>query len=247
MIKVRDLHKSFNNHAVLNGVNLELLDGEVLSIIGKSGTGKSVLIKSILGLIEPDSGSVEVDGMEVVGMSEDQFNAKVRNNISIVFQEGALWDSMNVGENIELALQIKKHLDPEEREEIVIDSLRKVGLENIRYVYPEELSGGMMKRVAIARAIATRPKYLFYDEPTTGLDPVLSNVINNLIKKLNAELGITTLIISHDIKGVETVSDRVAMLYEGKVVHTCNAKEMWQQENKIFNDFIRGRMGINEY
>jgi phospholipid/cholesterol/gamma-HCH transport system ATP-binding protein len=247
MIEIKDLHKSFNSHHVLDGVNLKIQDGEILSVIGESGVGKSVLIKSVMGLIEPDSGSIRVDGAEVLGMNEKRFNEEIRSNMAIVFQEGALWDSMTVGENINLALQIKKQLSPEEREERIIDSLRKVGLKNVQDVYPEELSGGMMKRVAIARAIATRPKYLFYDEPTTGLDPVLSNVINNLIKKLNDELGVTSLIISHDIKGVETVSNRVAMLYKGKIILTCNAGEMWNQENKIFNDFIRGKVGINEY
>ncbi len=247
MIKIRNLHKRFNSHYVLRGVNLDVYDGEIISVIGKSGVGKSVLIKTIMGLIEPDDGSIQIDGMEVIGMSEKQFNEKVRKNMAIVFQEGALWDSMTVGENIDLALQIKKQLSPEERKKIIADSLHKVGLENIQKVYPEELSGGMLKRVAIARAIATRPKYLLYDEPTTGLDPVLSNVINNLIRKLNDELGTTSLIISHDIKGVENISERVAMLHEGRIILTCNAKEMWKQENKIFNDFIRGKVGINEY
>ncbi len=247
MIEIKDLHKSFNSHHVLDGVNLKIHDGEILSVIGESGVGKSVLIKSVMGLIEPDSGSIRVDNTEVLRMNEKQFNEKIRSNMAIVFQEDALWDSMTVGENINLALQIKKQLSPAEREERIIDSLQKVGLENVQNVYPEELSGGMMKRVAIARAIATRPKYLFYDEPTTGLDPVLSNVINNLIKKLNDELNVTSLIISHDIKGVEAVSNRVAMLYKGKIILTCQAEEMWHQENQIFNDFIRGKVGINEY
>jgi phospholipid/cholesterol/gamma-HCH transport system ATP-binding protein len=247
MIKIKNLKKSFGEKHVLNGVNLELRDGEILSIIGKSGTGKSVLLKTIIGLMEADSGSIEIDGTEVTGFSEDEFNRHIRPKTAIVFQEGALWDSMTVGENIELALQIQKHLEREEREKLIAESLRNVGLGQIQDVYPEELSGGMMKRVAIARAIAMRPKYLFYDEPTTGLDPVLSNMITDLIRELNVKLGITTLIISHDIRGVEKISDRVAMLSKGEIILTCPAAEMWQQENKIFKDFINGKVELNDY
>ncbi len=241
MITVKNLHKSFGRLKVLDGANLTLEDGEILCIIGKSGTGKSVLLKNILGLLEPDEGEIIVDGINVKGFDENDFNVKIRPKIAMVFQEGALWDSLTVCENICLALQINQHFSEEERKRIALESLEMVDLKGIENVYPDELSGGMLKRAAIARAIAMKPKYLLYDEPTTGLDPLLSNVINNLIKKLNRELGVTSLIISHDIKGVNDISNRVAMLYEGKVRLVCDVEEMWNQQDEIFYNFIRGK------
>ncbi len=246
MIEIRDLHKSFGKVKVLRGAGLTLLDGEILTVIGKSGVGKSVLIKSIIGLIEPDSGSVTIDGVDVTNFSENRFNEEVRPYISFVFQGGALWDSMTVGANIDLALKIQKGLDERERKTRIEESLRLVDLGGVEDIYPEELSGGMLKRASIARAIATRPKYLLYDEPTTGLDPILSNVINELILKLNRELGISSLIISHDITGTERISDRVALLHDGKIVLTCDAREMRYQDNDIFNEFINGKVVYDE-
>jgi phospholipid/cholesterol/gamma-HCH transport system ATP-binding protein len=245
MIEIRNLHKSFGKVKVLKGADLTLYDGEILTIIGKSGAGKSVLIKSIIGLIEPDSGTILIDGLDVTKFSESRFNQEVRPYISFVFQGGALWDSMTVGANIDLALKIQKGLDERERKRRIEESLRLVDLEGVENVYPEELSGGMLKRASIARAIATKPKYLLYDEPTTGLDPILSNVINELILKLNHELGISSLIISHDIVGTERISDRVALLHEGQIVLTCNASEMRYQDDDIFNEFINGRAIYN--
>ncbi len=242
MIKIKNLHKAFGSKRVLDGVSLTVNEGEIFSIIGKSGTGKSVLLKTIIGLIEQDSGSVEIDGIDTTDFTEDDFNKYVRPKAAMVFQEGALWDSMTIEENIDLALQIQKHLSESERKKLILESLEMVDLHDVLNIYPEELSGGMMKRVAIARAVAMKPKYLLYDEPTTGLDPVLSNVINSLIKKLNDELKITSLIISHDIKGVESISDRVGMLYEGKIITVCKASEMWEEENEIFKNFIRGKI-----
>jgi len=245
MIEIRNLHKSFGKVKVLKGADLTLYDGEILTIIGKSGAGKSVLIKSIIGLIEPDSGTILIDGLDVTKFSESRFNQEVRPYISFVFQGGALWDSMTVGANIDLALKIQKGLDERERKRRIEESLRLVDLEGVENVYPEELSGGMLKRASIARAIATKPKYLLYDEPTTGLDPILSNVINELILKLNHELGISSLIISHDIVGTKRISDRVALLHEGQIVLTCNASEMRHQDDDIFNEFINGRAIYN--
>jgi len=242
MIKIKNLHKSFGDFKVLNGVDLTVEQNKILTIIGKSGAGKSVLLKNIIGLIEPDSGTIEIDGIDTTDFDEENFNKLIRPKMALVFQEGALWDSMTVASNIDLALQIQKHLDRSERKNRIKESLVAVGLKNIENVYPDELSGGMLKRAAIARAIAMRPKYLLYDEPTTGLDPVLSNVINNLIKKINVEMGITSLIISHDIRGVEKFSDYTAMLFEGKIIVTCGAKKIWEQENQIFYDFIRGKL-----
>ncbi len=242
MIEIHKLYKSFDKLDVLKGVELNILDGEILSVIGKSGVGKSVLIKSIINLIEPDEGRIIIDGIDVTGFSERDFNKKIRPKFSYVFQNGALWDSLTVGGNIDLALQIERRLDKKERNHRIAESLGMVELGEIKDIYPDELSGGMLKRAAIARAIATQPKYLLYDEPTTGLDPVLANVINNLIKKLNDELGITAIIITHDIKGAQNISDRIAMLFEGKIILTCPADELMNQDNEIFNNFISGKV-----
>lgn len=246
MIEVYNLHKSFGQMKVLTGADLTLEDGEILTVIGKSGVGKSVLIKSIIGLIEPDSGRIIIDGVDVTNFSESRFNEDIRPSISFVFQGGALWDSMTVGANIDLALKLQESLDERERKARIEESLRLVDLGGVENIYPEELSGGMLKRASIARAIATRPKYLLYDEPTTGLDPILSNVIDELILKLNGELGITSLIISHDISGTERISNRVALIHDGKIVLTCDTKEMWYQDNDIFNEFINGKAVYSE-
>jgi len=244
MLSVKNLEKSFGSRKILNGVSLDVSEGEIFSVIGMSGTGKSVLLKTIIGLLTADGGRIILDGTDITDFSEQQYNKQVRPNMGMVFQEGALWDSMTVGQNIDLALKLHKHLSEKERSVRIKESLKMVGLPPIENDYPEELSGGMMKRVAIARAVATRPKYLLYDEPTTGLDPVLTNIINQLILKLNRELGTTSLVISHDIKSVEKTSDRVAMLHRGKIVLTCKAKELWQQEDETFNQFIRGEVNL---
>ncbi len=241
MLEIKQLYKSFDNKNILNGVNLSVSDREIVSVIGLSGTGKSVLLKTIIGLIIPDKGAIILDGRDITDYTEQQYNQFVRPIMSMVFQEGALWDSMTVGQNIDLALKIQKRLSMEERSIRIEKSLEMVGLPPIQNQYPDELSGGMIKRVAIARAIATQPKYLLYDEPTTGLDPVLSNMINDLIVELNRRLGTTSLIISHDISGVERISNRVAMLYKGKIIHSCVAKDLWKQDNEIFNKFIHGK------
>ena len=246
MIEIHQLYKSFDKLEVLKGVDLNINDGEILSVIGKSGVGKSVLIKSIINLIEPDSGKIIIDNIDVAGFSEKQFNKKIRPKFSYVFQNGALWDSLTVGGNIDLALQIERRLEEKERKHRIKESLRLVELADIENVFPDELSGGMLKRASIARAIATQPKYLLYDEPTTGLDPVLANVINSLIKKLNDELGITSIIITHDIAGAKKISKRISMLFEGKIILTCHADELQNQDNEIFNNFISGKVIYND-
>ena len=244
MLEIIKLSKSFGSKNILDQVSLTVSDHEIVSVIGMSGTGKSVLLKTIIGLMAPDEGQIILDDQDISDYSEQQYNQHVRPIMSMVFQEGALWDSMTVGQNIDLALKIQKHLSEKERYERIDQSIKMVGLPPIQDQYPEELSGGMIKRVAIARAIATQPKYLLYDEPTTGLDPVLSNMINDLIVDLNNRLGTTSLIISHDISGVERISDRIGMLHEGKIVHSCSAKELWQQDHEIFNQFIHGKAKI---
>ncbi len=210
--------------------------------MGISGCGKTTLLKLIIGLISADSGSILMDGEELTELSEREFNTRVRSRMTMVFQRGALWDSKTVGENIDLALNIRESLSIEERQELIRDSLSRVGMEGSEEMYPEELSGGMVKRAAIARAIAVRPDYLLYDEPTTGLDPVLSRRISKLIVKLDEELGTSSLVISHDISSIPHFSNRIAMLHGGNIILTCSAQEMWHQENETFNNFLNGTL-----
>ena len=240
MVEIHNLKIGFNGKKILDGINLTVREGEILSIIGISGTGKSVLLKNIIGLLKPDEGTILVDGLEITQMTEAELNTHIRTKMNMVFQYGALWDSMTIEQNIRLGLKYNKDIPDSEQIRMVKESLAMVGLEGIEDKYPEELSGGMKKRVGIARAIALHPKYLLYDEPTTGLDPVLSNTINDLIVKLNREMNITSIVITHDIASIEKISHRVGMLYHGKMIHVCQAKEMWQQDNEIFNKFIHG-------
>lgn len=240
MIEVINLSKSFNDTVVLNGLSIELHDGEILSVIGQSGAGKSVMMKAILGLIKPDSGQILIDGEDITDYTEDRMNEKVRIKIGMVYQYDALWDSMTIGDNLKLGLKIKRNLSEEEMDFKVKESLGMVELPDIEREYPEELSGGMRKRIAVARAIIMKPRYIIYDEPTTGLDPVLTNTIDNLIIKLNKEQNITSLVISHDIRSAEKISDRVSMLYKGQIVNTCNAEDIWNQDNELFNKFVQG-------
>ncbi len=244
MVVIEHLQKYFGENRVLDDVNLTLNDGEILSIIGMSGIGKSVLLKIIIGLIEPDGGRIYLDDLDITDLGESEFNERVRSQISMVFQQGALWDSLTVQENIELALAVRHNLSKPERDSLVHESLELVGLRDAEKLYPEELSGGMIKRASIARAIAARPKYLFYDEPTTGLDPVLANMVNDLIITLHRELHTTSLIVSHDIEHLQRFSQRVALLHGGRIEHICEAAEMWNQNNRLFNSFIRGELDI---
>lgn len=240
MVKIENISKTFGSKIILDGLSLELNEGEILSVIGKSGTGKSVLLKCIIGLEKVDSGSILIDDERVTDFNEREFNERIRPKMSMIFQQGALWDSMTIEENIDLALKIRKNLPEDERRQLVRESLELVDLKGVEKMYPDELSGGMAKRAAFARGAAIRPKYLLYDEPTTGLDPVLSNIINDLIVELNQKLGTTSLVISHDIQGVEHISHRIAMLYKGNILLTCDKKDLWNQNNAIFNHFIHG-------
>lgn len=240
MIELRNISKSFGGNVVLDGVNLEIRDGEVLTVIGQSGAGKSVLMKIMLGLVVPDEGRIIVDDVDVTDYTEEQMNETVRTKIGMVYQYDALWDSMTIGDNLKLALRIRKDFTEEEMELKVRESLDMVELPDVEDEFPEELSGGMKKRIAVARAIIMNPKYIVYDEPTTGLDPVLINTIDNLVVKLNKEQSITSLVISHDVRSAEKISDRVCMIHGGKMIHTCSANELWNQDNQLFNKFIHG-------
>ncbi len=242
MIKIKDLNKKIADRVVLDSIDLTIKDGETLTVVGISGCGKTTLLKVLMGLIPTDRGSITIEGEEITSYSEEEFNRFVRNRMTMVFQYGALWDSKTVEQNIDLALNLRKGLSTEKRKRLIKESLEKVGMEGTEHMYPEELSGGMTKRAAIARAIAAQPKYILYDEPTTGLDPVLSKMVSNLIVKLDRELGTTSLVISHDISSIPYFSDRVAMLHDGNIVLTCKAEQIWEQENNIFNAFIHGTM-----
>ena len=246
MIEILSLRKSFQGKKVLDGVNLSIREGQITTIIGMSGTGKSVLLKNIIGLIRPDGGQIFVDGLDVTTLSERKLNALVRSKMSMVFQEAALWDSLTIYDNIALALRVHKHLSRAEIDRSIRENLELVGLHGIENAYPAELSGGMKKRVGVARAIAIRPRYLLYDEPTTGLDPINANIINNLILRLDKHLGVTSIVVTHDINSVERIADRVAMLHEGKIIVDIPKEDMWKHEHPVFRDFIRGYTGEEE-
>src|SRR6476660_5790707 len=216
MIQLTDVHKSFGPKRVLEGFSLDVVEGETMVIIGYSGTGKSVAIKHIVGLLEPDSGSVIVDDLEVPALSRRELY-KLRARIGYVFQFAALFDSFTIGENVAMGLRKQQELTDREIEERVHEALDLVDLPNVELRYPAELSGGMRKRVGIARAIALRPKYILYDEPTTGLDPVTSAVINELMIRMRVKLGVTSILITHDMKSAFSVGSRIAMLYNGSV------------------------------
>jgi len=215
MIKLQDVYKSFGSKKVLQGFSLDVTEGETMVIIGYSGTGKSVAIKHIVGLLEPDSGTVFVDGLEVPTLPRRELYA-LRARIGYVFQFAALFDSMSIGDNVAMGLR-KLEMKPSEIRERVTEALRLVDQPDTESRFPAELSGGMRKRVGIARAIALRPKYILYDEPTTGLDPVTSAVIDELMLRMRKQLGVTGVVITHDMRSAYTVGSRIAMLYDGRV------------------------------
>ncbi len=239
MIRFTDVHKSFGTKVVLAGMTLDIPAGQTTVIIGFSGTGKSVALKHIVGLLEPDAGQVEVDDQVVHDLGPEAL-AAVRAGIGYVFQFAALFDSMTVAEN--LLLGLRRHgLDAEELARRVQESLRLVDLEGAEERYPAELSGGMRKRVGIARAIALRPRYILYDEPTTGLDPVTSAVIDELMVRARRELGVTSVVVTHDMRSAYTVGDRIAMLYQGRIRQVGTIEEIRQTDDPVVRNFIEGR------
>jgi len=239
MITVNNVSKAFGSNHVLRGCTFDVRDGETLTIIGGSGTGKSVTLKIMLGLLKADGGTVVVDDQDITHMPEDELS-EVQKKFSYVFQGGALFDSMTVGENVAFGLtQIGGHT-PQEIEEIVKEKLAVVGLNGIEALKPSELSGGMRKRVAIARSIAMSPKYLFYDEPTTGLDPIMSDVINDLIVDLHQKLKQTGVVITHDMRSAYKISSRIAMLYEGRIIQIDTPDNIKNSTNPIVQQFVTG-------
>lgn len=239
MIEFQDIHKAFGAHQVLAGVTLTVQDGETLVVIGFSGTGKSVMLKHVVGLLQPDAGNVIVDGRPVPELDRAGLTA-LRRDIGYVFQFAALFDSMSVADNVALGLR-RRGLSDEEIAERVAEALALVDLTGSDEQLPAELSGGMRKRVGIARAIALRPRYILYDEPTTGLDPVTSAVIDRLMVRTREHLGVTGIVVTHDMKSAYTVGDRIAMLYEGKIRQVGTVEEIQATEDPVVRQFIEGR------
>ncbi len=241
IIEFRDVHKSFNGIKVHNGINLKVKEAEIVSLIGGSGSGKSVLIKEMIGLLKPDRGEVFVFGKDVVILGEHE-KQEVRKQTGMLFQGAALFDSLSVYENI--AYPLREHLRLKEKEIAarVADKLRMVGLEGVEDKMPSELSGGMKKRIGLARAIAIEPKIMLYDEPSTGLDPINTQRINELILKLRDQLGITSMVVTHDMQSVKKITDRIAMLYDGKILMEGTWHEFEGSNLKVVNDFMSGNI-----
>lgn len=239
-IVIRDVRKTFGERVVLDGVSLEVREGETMVVIGYSGSGKSVLLKTVVGLLEPDSGTVLVDDQDVARLAREPLFA-LRRRVGYVFQFAALFDSMTVAENVAMGLRRTPGVSEGEIRTRVEEALRLVELEGFDQRLPAQLSGGQRKRVGLARAIATHPKYLLYDEPTTGLDPVTTAVIDRLVLKMDRELGVTSVVITHDMGSAYRVGDRIAMLYEGRIRFVGTPEEIQTADDPVVRAFIEGR------
>jgi len=240
-IQLRDVAKAFGSKVVLDGVDLDVGVAESVVIIGGSGTGKSVTLKSILGLLSPDRGSIKVDGEEVIGMGASD-REQVNHKFGMLFQGAALFDSLPVWENVAFGLLAEKRCNRHDAHDIAIDKLAMVGMDAaVADLMPAELSGGMQKRVGLARAIASDPEIIFFDEPTTGLDPIMADVINNLIVKVTREVGATALSITHDMASARKIANRIAMLYEGKIIWQGPVEDIDHSGNEYVDQFIHGR------
>ena len=237
MIEIRDLKKTFEDNQVLLGVNLVINKGETLVIIGRSGCGKSVLLKHIIGLMKPDEGQVIIEGQDIAKISVKELY-KLRAKFGFLFQGAALFDSMDVGENVGLALKENTRMKPDEIKKVVAEKLELVGLPGTEKMEPSDLSGGMKKRVSLARSLATDPEYILYDEPTTGLDPVMSDAIDDLIKELTMKLKVTSIVVTHDIFSVYEVADKVAMMHDGKIYFYGTPQELIKSEDELVKDFL---------
>lgn len=237
-IEIKNIFKSFGEKKVLNDVNLSVKKNESLVIIGGSGTGKSVLIKIIMGLLSADSGEILIDGVDICQMKD---KSEILKKMGMLFQGGALFDSMTILENVAFGLQQGQNKSKKEAHEIAYEKLKAVELdERVAHLYPSELSGGMQKRAALARAIATSPEIIFFDEPTTGLDPILSGTINNLMKKCVRELGATTITITHDMNSLRHIADSVALIHQGQILWSGGIDEVDRSSNLALNQFIHG-------
>ena len=239
MIEINDVYKDFGENQVLRGVDLTIQKGETMVIIGRSGCGKSVLLKHIIGLLKPDQGRVLVDGEDITSYNGGQLN-KLRQKFGMLFQGSALFDSMTVDENVGLALREHTSLPEAQVKEKVTKTLKLVGLSGIEEKKPAQLSGGMRKRVGLARAIAMDPEYVLYDEPTTGVDPIMADVINELIVSCRNVLSITSIAVTHDMVSAYKIADRIAMLYEGKIIFIGNPEQTKSTDHPVVKQFIEG-------
>ena len=240
-IEMRGVKKSFGSKAVLNGIDLTVNKGESMVIIGGSGTGKSVTLKCVLGLMQPDSGSIKIDGVETTNIEAAERDA-LMGKFGMLFQGGALFDSMKVWENIAFGLIQGKKMNKDDARDIATQKLKQVGLGvQTADLFPAELSGGMQKRVSLARAIATNPEIIFFDEPTTGLDPIMADVINDLISECVKDLGATALTITHDMASARKIADQVAMIYEGEMIWDGPVGSLYDSGNSYVEQFIHGR------
>ncbi len=244
-IELTDLHKAFGPKEVLKGFTLDVREGETLSVIGGSGSGKSVALKHVVGLLQPDSGEVRVDGVDVVGLPQQELY-ELRRRVGYVFQFAALFDSMTVAENVGMGLKRIPNMTAAKIRERVAECLALVDLDGYEERFPAELSGGQRKRAGLARAIATKPKYLLYDEPTTGLDPVTTSVIDSLIQRMRAELNVTGVVITHDMQSAFRISDRIAMLYDGRIRFHGTPDEVRGTDDRVVRAFIEGRPDLLE-
>jgi phospholipid/cholesterol/gamma-HCH transport system ATP-binding protein len=239
MIRIENLFKSFGDNPVLRGLNLEIIRNETLVIIGQSGSGKSVLLKHLIGLLKPDSGSIYIDDIEVTDLKEEAFY-EVRKKFAMLFQGAALFDSMTVAQNVAFGLERYTDFRPEKIQEIIRECLEMVGLRNVESLMPFELSGGMKKRVGLARAIAYRPEIILYDEPSTGIDLIRANAINELINRMKRELNVTSVVITHDLDSTFKVADRIAMLYQGRIIAVGAPEEIRHSTDPVVHQFIHG-------
>jgi phospholipid/cholesterol/gamma-HCH transport system ATP-binding protein len=240
MIKIVGLTKSFGTTPVLRGIDLEIETGETMVVIGQSGSGKSVLLKHLIGILKPDKGEIYIDGLEITSLGEEELQ-RITRKFGMLFQASALFDSLTVGENVSFGLERYTDHSPAEIKRIVAESLNKVGLEGIEGLMPYELSGGMRKRVGLARAIAYGPEIILYDEPSTGIDPIRADSINDLINDLKRDLSVTSVVITHDMVSSYKVADRIAMLYEGRIIEIGNPAEIQASSNPIIQQFIHGQ------
>jgi phospholipid/cholesterol/gamma-HCH transport system ATP-binding protein len=241
MIQLKDLHKSFGSQQVLDGLNLTIPDGQITAVIGPSGEGKSVLLRHIIGLMQPDSGQIEVDGESILGIRRSHMN-RIREKFGMLFQNAALFDSMSVFENVAFPLQEKTRLTKDEIRERVISALEDVGLKNVDHKFPDELSGGMKKRVGLARALLLKPTIILFDEPTTGLDPIIKRAIHQLIKETHEKFGFTAVIVSHEIPDIFDIAQNVAMLYQGKIIQFGTADQIRNSDVPVVRQFISGSL-----
>lgn len=239
-IVLEDVHKAFGPKVVLDGLSLEVQEGETVAVIGASGSGKSVMLKSIVRLLEPDSGRITVDDEDVSNLGHDEL-LRMRRQLGYVFQFAALFDSLTVFENVAMGLRRMEDLSEADIAKAVEESLGRVEMEGYGDRLPAQISGGQRKRVGLARAIATRPKYLLYDEPTSGLDPVTTAVINDLIMRMTRELGVTSVVVTHDMSSAYAVADRIAMLYQGRIRFDGTPEEIRATEDPVVRGFIEGR------